>query len=811
MNKRFTWPVTPVAAKENIVIFGTLRFTVLTEQLIRIEQDPQGIFEDRASQSVFHRDFVPVQFSVVREPELVLETAKLRLTCGGTLESLCITLKCVPGTSWHYGDPFETLGGTVSTLDTVDGEIPVEPGVCSRQGFAVLDDSQCMILNDGWVDVRSENTKDLYFFGYGYEYKKAVADLYRLTGRAPLLPDYALGNWWSRYHAYTQEEYLALMDKFRREDIPFSVGVVDMDWHITELPDGESGWTGYTWNEELFPDYRQFLKDLHGFGIKTALNLHPARGVRKHEAMYEDMCKALGKPADGTPCNLDILSPEYMEKYFDVIHHPYEEDGVDFWWMGWQQGKDYHWIHEPNRDGKLRDPREILDPLWQLNHLHILDIQRDGKRPMFFSRYSGPGSQRYPVGFSGDTVVTWESLDFQPKFTAMASNVGYSWWSHDIGGHYAGYRDDDLTARWVQLGVFSPINRLHSSCNPFINKEPWDYDAITEKVMRQSLKLRHQLFPYLYTMNYRTHTQLEPLVQPMYYSHPQRQEAYDVKNQFWFGDQMIVAPITSKRSAATGMGMVKAWIPEGIWTDFFTGTVYDGLQGRMLDLYRDAYSIPVLCKAGAIVPMRAHTPHDNRLCGAEALEILVFPGADNSFTLYEDAGDGNAYQQGAFVTTELSLRYSKTHAVFTVAPAAGDRTLIPENRSYEVKFRGFEKPARVSVNGEACSFTYDPETQTIIVRLEAATADGFRVELEGEALRGTNANWLDRAVELLKRSQIGMDAKERTYRYLQEKKYWNDPYFFVKECLHFARSWEEKDAARAVLELYLCEREYKRP
>jgi hypothetical protein len=363
----------------------------------------------------------------------------------------------------------------------------------------------------------------------------------------------------------------------------------------------------------------------------------------------------------------------------------------------------------------------------------------------------------------------------------------------------------------VQLGVFSPINRLHSSCNPFINKEPWDYDAITEKVMRQSLKLRHQLFPYLYTMNYRTHTQLEPLVQPMYYSHPQRQEAYDVKNQFWFGDQMIVAPITSKRSAATGMGMVKAWIPEGIWTDFFTGTVYDGLRGRMLDLYRDAYSIPVLCKAGAIVPMRAHTPHDNRLCGAEALEILVFPGADNSFTLYEDAGDGNAYQQGAFVTTELSLRYSKTHAVFTVAPAAGDRTLIPENRSYEVKFRGFEKPARVSVNGEACSFTYDPETQTIIVRLEAATADGFRVELEGEALRGTNANWLDRAVEILKRSQIGMDAKERTYRYLQEKKYWNDPYFFVKECLHFARSWEEKDAARAVLELYLCEREYKRP
>ena len=136
MNKRFTWPVTPVAAKENIVIFGTLRFTVLTEQLIRIEQDPQGIFEDRASQSVFHREFAPVQFSVVREPELVLETAKLRLTCGGTLESLCITLKCVPGTSWHYGDPFETLGGTVSTLDTFAQYTSAEYGLYVENMFA---------------------------------------------------------------------------------------------------------------------------------------------------------------------------------------------------------------------------------------------------------------------------------------------------------------------------------------------------------------------------------------------------------------------------------------------------------------------------------------------------------------------------------------------------------------------------------------------------------------------------------------------------------------------------------------------------
>lgn len=115
-----------------------------------------------------------------------------------------------------------------------------------------------------------------------------------------------------------------------------------------------------------------------------------------------------------------------------------------------------------------------MSPLWLLNHLHILDISRNGKRPMFFSRYSGLGSHRYPVGFSGDTVVTWESLDFQPYFTANASNAGYSWWSHDIGGHREGYRDDEMVVRWMQLGVLSPINRLHSAINLFTGKEPWN-------------------------------------------------------------------------------------------------------------------------------------------------------------------------------------------------------------------------------------------------------------------------------------------------------------------------------------------------
>jgi alpha-glucosidase (family GH31 glycosyl hydrolase) len=143
--------------------------------------------------------------------------------------------------------------------------------------------------------------------------------------------------------------------------------------------------------------------------------------------MYEEMARACGiDPSTKERVKFDILSRDFMEKYFDILHHPYEEAGVNFWWMDWQQGRDFWWIHAPNKNGNLQDPREVVHPLWFLNHLHIADIKRNGLRPMFFSRYSGPGSHRYPVGFSGDTMITWEALDFQPYFTLTASNVGYS-------------------------------------------------------------------------------------------------------------------------------------------------------------------------------------------------------------------------------------------------------------------------------------------------------------------------------------------------------------------------------------------------
>ena len=780
-NRRFVYETRPLARTQNMVWGSKYRFTVLTPSLIRMEYSACGIFEDRASQSVFFRDFPETAFSKeYRNGDLVIETENLILIyqedAPFAQDTLSVKLKIEPASTWHYGEAFEDLGGTTQTLDNVNGRTELDRGVCSRNGFSVMDDSGTMLLNeDGWVEVRRPGTVDCYFWGYGFRYLDAVKDLYRLTGVPPMLPAYALGNWWSRYHDYTQKEYQELVLRFEREEIPFSVSVVDMDWHITKIPeeyhngDGKeftSGWTGYSWNKELFPDYKGFLKFLKDHNLKTSLNLHPAQGVGCHEDMYEEMAKACGiDPATKERVRLDVLSPEFMEKYFDILHHPYEKDGVDFWWMDWQQGTSYWWLHEENKDGKMQDEREVLDPLWMLNHLHIADIQRNGKRPMFFSRFSGPGSHRYPVGFSGDTYVTWASLDFQPYFTATASNIGYGWWSHDIGGHMGGFRDDELITRWLQFGVFSPINRLHSSNTEFIRKEPWCFEETTERIMKYWLRFRHRMFPYIYTMNYRNHRELEPLVQPMYYAHPKKSAAYDVKNQFMFGSELMVAPITQPNNSVTRMGSTKVWLPEGDWFDFFSGLHYASKKGRTLRVHRKINEYPVFAKAGAIVPMQKH----HLLEAGDDLEVVVFPGADNRFTLYEDAGDGSEFERGAYAQTEMTLEWGDA-PVFTVKPARGDLSLLPKTRGYQFALRGFSETVSVEVlvdgNKTAADVVYDKKTRAMTVKMSADPASEIKLLIRGETLLTDNGDLIERCSDLLQKMQLELDMKVQVIKVL---------------------------------------------
>ncbi len=705
---RFKIDCSPVADKSQVYVNGATRLTVITPCMLRVENSESGKnggFRDEPTQSVWFRDFCKCDFEAKQSNGIVeIKTEKVTFVYSLKAKKMEKIILADGRTVKNFRSG--NLKGTSRTLD-ITAIDRVGDGVCSKNGVAVLDDSDTLAIKpDGRILPRDNWETDEYYFAYGNDYIGATTDLYKLTGKVPLIPRYALSNWWSRYKDYSQDEYLTLMDRFKEEEIPITVATVDMDWHWVKIKEKfgkdchrmrkhlnfmeyvydiwSKGWTGYSFNTELFPDPAGFLKKLKDDNYKVTFNIHPSMGVRWFEDQYEEMCEAMGQdPKTKEPVAFDITDKKFTEKYFDILHHPFEKMGVDFWWIDWQQGK--------NTSVKG------LDPLWALNHYHFLDNAKDNHRPLILSRFCGAGSQRYPLGFSGDTTQTWRSLDYQPGYTATASNIAYPWWSHDIGGHCMGKKDDELYLRWVQLGVFSPVMRLHSTNNEFMGKEPWNYSGSVERIAKNALRLRHKLLPYIYTMNYRTHTECRAICEPMYYAYPEEENAYKCRNEFFFGTELIAAPITEHTSKKTNLAGVNVWLPEGRYTDIFTGRIYSG--NGFVKMFRDMESIPVLAKEGAIIPMSSND-RTNDCSNPEKLEVMIYRG-NNTFTLYEDDGETLSYQNGEYLKTAFTVAESGKTVSFRIAKAEGTAAVAPEIRTYILKFKDIiGASAKVAVDGE---------------------------------------------------------------------------------------------------------------
>lgn len=684
----------------NIVFQNShIRISVITTKIIRIEKDS---FTDLPSQTVWYRDLGAIPYQWDRKGTsgyLSTQDASYEIDLK---RGFLLSVKLSNGTvvkNFKKG----ILPGTARTLDMANGAVKLEKGILSRSGVGMLDDSKSLLLDEEKILPRKK-CSDMYYFAFGKDYLGLLKAFYQLTGPVPLIPKFALGNWWSRYKAYTQEEYIGLMQTFIDRKVPITVATIDMDWHWVDVKErfGKRvdpgrprtvqeimyntllpGWTGYSWNTELFPDRIELFRWLHEHRFRVPLNIHPSQGIRAFEDCYEAFCARMGKdPAAQDRIPFDITDDKFREAYFEDAHRPLEQEGVDFWWIDWQQGR-------------ITDIPG-LDPLWALNHYHTLDMEKQGKRPLILSRYAGLGSHRYPLGFSGDSFCTWKSLAFQPYFTSTASNAGYSWWSHDIGGHQQGIQDDELYLRWLQFGVFSPVNRLHSSNSEFMGKEPWHRSFAVCHIAEEFLRLRHKMIPYLYSANYATHTEGIPLCMPMYYLYDE-EDAWNAKDQYMFGSKLLVCPITKPVDKKLNLARADVWLPKGRWTDIFTGRIYNG--GGWIPMYRDLDSIPVLAKEGAIVPMYS-CGESNDISVGHPMDIHVWRG-NGRFELYEDDGETMDYAFGKSAVTLFEIREGGDGLTFTITPPTCSFGLIPSERTFRILFRDIRNAVS---DAESCAY-----------------------------------------------------------------------------------------------------------
>ena len=735
----------PVAREEATVRSGNARFTVLTPEMIRIEYSDKGLFEDRATFAIQNREMDAVPSFTQKEDNdfLYIETDRLKLkyrkgtnpaTDPASPENLTITM---PHNGqevvWYPGKPDPlNLKGTCRTLDGSDGDnkrAELENGLISRSGWAVIDDSWAYTRPDGsrsfalepndevgfewWSERKDPQALDMYFMGYGTDYKKALADFTKISGKIPLPPAYVFGYWYSRYASYSDEDYRRIMAELKGNDIPTDVLILDMDWHWNGDKgcdsEGRGGWTGWSWNTNLLSNPQKLLDDIHANNLRVSLNLHPADGVNSVESprYYEAMKSELNGKYD-TDGNIawSIDYPDFTKSFFKNIIREHEQEGVDFWWLDWQQHLTSH-------------ATPGLGETFWCNHVFFNDMKknRSEHRPVIFHRWGGLGSHRYQIGFSGDALINFPTLAFQPYFTATASNVGYAYWGHDLGGHAFTdekiVNDPELMLRWIQFGVFTPIFRSHATKDERIERRMWKFSNFP--LMREAVKLRYALFPYIYTMARKTYDTGVGICRPLYYEYPDNEEAYAYEGEYLFGDNILVAPITE--AAQDGKTSLKEiWFPKGKWWSVATNEMIEGPCVRTMH-FSDK-DIPYFYRAGAMIPLNPRSV--KRVTDKPSQMVLdVVAGENGDDILYEDEGDNSDYAT-RYATTQLRHRVDGKTETCVIAPRQGDGTNLVERRSWTVNLLNAATPAEVKINGkiiDSADWDYNDSDRKLSVRL----------------------------------------------------------------------------------------------
>ncbi len=662
--------------------------------------------------------------------------------CNVELDTLAVGPAGAPAPGPVQTDP---LGGWVRGFDTFTYE-PVQPcaagssgatcqnsfeplhadGLLDRAGWRLLDDSESALWTaQGWVEPRPRggDVEDGYLFVYGDNYTGALRTLATLTGPAPLLPRNVFGVWYSDYTPYSGASIEhSVYPAFQKSDVPLDTLSLDTDWKAP------NNWDGWEWNPTLFPHPGAFLQWAHARGIDVTLNIHSSIAV--DDPKVPSAQRIAGTTLPKTSCQAGICkvwdwsSVRQAESNFD-LQQSFQKQGVAFWWLDWCC------------DASTVSMRGVTPDSW-IGHLYAQEMVNQGQRGFVLARIgssNGNPQRVYPAGpwsdhtsavaFTGDAWGTWNTLAQEVALTPDEATIGEPYVSDDVGsflGAPPGTVLDaaDLYDRWVQFGTFQPILRLHSNND---DRLPWQYPQPVQGITEAFLRLRQALVPYTYTLAEEAHADAVPMVQPLYLDYPEQAAAYAHPEEYLYGSDMVVAPVTSPGvDPATAV-----WLPPGRWTDFFTGATFTGPMTTSVSVPLNR--MPVFVRAGGIIPEQTG-PSTSPAAASKALVLDVFPGSSGRFNLYSDSGTGLGYTKGQDGLTSITddvHPVGATGATVSVHIGATTGRFPGQSRAlaYRLEMVDLSVPSQVTLNGQplaeqtpgsnAPGWYYQPTTTTVVV------------------------------------------------------------------------------------------------
>ena len=594
------------------------------------------------------------------------------------------------------------------------------------KGYAIYSDNysiQDFVDNDQILEFSQLGDSSDYYFIFGNTPDKIISGIRELTGHAPMLPLWAYGFFQSKERYTTQQEVLDVLRKYRNLRVPIDVMI--QDWRYWPEYNGtDSLWNAQRFDSERYPDPQKWIDDIHKENAKLLIVTWPGFGPKTPQYQAQDSLGHLLPfhtwPPKSGALPYDVISDEAREIYWDYLDKGiFSYIGNDGWWLDSTEPDHIDVKPQDFEATTAKGEYKTVKNAYSLMHNKgIAEHQKNqnkDKRVVILTRSGHIGQQRYGSNtWSGDVVSRWEVLQNQIPAALNYTIMGIPNWNSDIGGFFAwDWKDEDgkmkegfpeLYTRWAQFGAFTPMMRSHGTDLP---REIWNFGNPGDKyfeAIAKAIRLRYQFLPYNYSTSWDVSANDGTFMRPLFMDYPEDEKVYELGNEYLWGRNVLISPVTEP-----GVETWEVYLPAGNdWWNFNDNTLIQG--GQTIELPVEINTTPLFMKTGSILPIGPDVQYSGEKSWNN-LDILIYPGADGLFTLYEDEFDNYNYEKGMYST--IVFKWNDKDRILTIEDREGSFPGMLNSRKFNIKVIETPKNDEKPGNGNKKSIKYSGKKKNI--------------------------------------------------------------------------------------------------